>query len=207
MTFHGDLRAALLDNLGPDWLVFMPKWAVMRKGPWTDGKPKAIMLHHSAAAATASTNPSAPGNQKGANANVIGYIQNHPLGCPAANFSLDRDGTVYVHSAYRIYHAGLGSFRGKAPWSALGIADDMANQATFGVEIIDKGLSRTSITEAQKDSLVHLMRACRDTSGWPNIGLLRRPQHRDWTSRKVDLKVSNDEVAAWILKYGFTTIP
>ena len=203
MTYAADLRSALLDNLGSSWLEFMPGWTTSYHGQWVGGKPKAIVLHHSAAAATASTNPKAPGNQHGANMNVINYIQNHPLGCPAANFSLDRDGTVYVHAALQIYHAGEGSFRGKAPWNTLGIPDDSANHYTLGVEIIDKGLSKTSITEAQKDSLVHLMRACRDASGWANIGLIRRPQHRNWTNRKVDLKVSNDEVAEWILKYGF----
>ena len=202
MTYAQDLKAALLDNLGRDWLSFFPKWDVPRKGPWACGVPKAIVLHHSAAAATASVNPKAPGNQKGANANVINYIQNHPLGVPAANFSLDRDGTVYVHTGWQTFHAGEGSFRGKAPWNGLGVPDDQANHYLLGVEIIDKGLGKT-ITEAQKDSLVHLMRACRDASGWANIGLIRRPQHRNWTTRKIDLRYTNDEVAEWIMTYGF----
>jgi hypothetical protein len=87
MTYPSDLKAALLDHLGRDWLVFMPNWTKSYHGQWASGKPKAILVHHSAAAATTSVNPKAPGNQKGANANVINYIQNHPLGCPAANFS------------------------------------------------------------------------------------------------------------------------
>jgi hypothetical protein len=73
----------------------------------------------------------------------------------------------------------------------------------LGVEVIDKGLSQ-SWTEAQKDSLVHLMRACRDASGWSNIGLLRRPRHKDWTDRKpLDPRYTNEEIGEMILKYGF----
>jgi hypothetical protein len=203
MTYPSDLKAALLDHLGRDWLVFMPNWTKSYHGQWASGKPKAILVHHSAAAATTSVNPKAPGNQKGANANVINYIQNHPLGCPAANFSLDRDGTVYVHAGLQIYHAGVGTFRGKKPWNSLGIPDNQGNSYMLGVEVIDKGLSQ-SWTEAQKDSLVHLMRACRDASGWSNIGLLRRPRHKDWTDRKpLDPRYTNEEIGEMILKYGF----
>lgn len=204
MAYHDRLKAGLLDQLGKGWLVFMPGWDRQRRCPWR-GKgavPSALVLHHTAAAATSSTNPAAAGNAKGANRNVITYIQTH-YEVPAASFTLDRDGTVYVHAAYPIWHAGMGSFRGKAPWSALGIPDDQGNDFMLGVEIMSKGLAQ-DFTVAQKDSLVFLLRACRDASGWDSIGLLRRPQHKDWTNRKIDIKYSNDDVADWIRQYGFT---
>jgi len=195
MTYAQALKSALLDQLGPTWLTFMPKWDVQRRVPWQGkgGKPSALMLHHTAAC---------KGNATGANKSIIDYIQTH-YEVPAANCTLDRDGRVYVHSAYPIWHAGLGTFRGKAPWSALGIAADTANDHVAGVEIMSKGLTR-DFTVAQQDSLVFLLRAFRDASGWDNVGLLRRPQHKDWTTRKIDLKYGNAEISAMILKYGFT---
>jgi hypothetical protein len=204
VAYHDDLRTALLDNLGRDWLVFLPRWNQIRNGTdWRGkGKPAALLLHHTAGAATDSTNPNHPGNQRGANAGQVAFIQNH-YRVPAANFTLDRDGTVYIHNAYPIWHAGLGTFRGKRPWSALGIPDNLGNNYMLGVEIVSKGLKQ-DFTEAQKDSLVHLLRACRDASGWESIGTLRRPRHKDWTSRKVDIKYGDADVAKWIAQYGFT---
>lgn len=188
MTYAKKLHAAALDNLGPDWLHFFPRWDVQRRCPWQGegGVPDALMLHHSAAVG--------PG--------VVPYIQSH-YEVPAANWSIERDGLVNCHSAYPIWHAGLGSFRGRAPWNQFKIPDNRANDYTMGVELIDLGAGKT-ITAAQKDSLVHLLRSIRDASGWVNIGLARRPQHRDWApNRKVDLRYSNAEVSEWIMRYGF----
>ncbi len=201
MTFAADLKAGLLDHLGPSWLTFLPRWDVQRRGAWPGGTPRALMLHHTAAAATASQNPNAPGNQKGANKNVIAFIQTH-YEVPAANFTLDRDGTVYVHSAYAVWHAGLGTFAGKAPWSQLRIPKDQGNDYMLGVEIMSKGLSR-DFTHAQEESLVFLLRACRQAAGWPNIGLLRRPQHKDWTTRKIDTRYTNPQITQMIDTHGF----
>jgi len=204
MTFDAALKAALLDQVGKDWIVFMPQWNVRRRVPWAGPGhvPDAMVIHHTAAAATDSTNPKAAGNQKGANQGVINFIQTHYT-VPAANCTLDRDGTVYIHSAYPIWHAGLGSFKGVKPWNALGIPDDMGNDYMAGVEVMSKGLKR-DWTVAQQDTLVFLLRAWRDAAGWSNIGLLRRPQHKDWApARKIDTKYSNDEIGAMILKYGF----
>jgi hypothetical protein len=204
MTYAQKLRAALHDQLGKDWLVFMPRWDVQRRCAWQGkgGVPAALMLHHTAAAATDSVNPRAAGNQKGANRNVITYIQTH-YEVPAASFTLDRDGTVYVHSALPVWHAGLGTFQGKPPWNQLGIRADTANDHLLGVEIMSKGLKK-DFTVAQQDSLVFLLRACRDASGWDNVGLLRRPQHKSWTTRKIDTRYSDAEIGAMITKYGFT---
>lgn len=203
MTFHARLKAAMLDQLGADWVIFMPKWDVQRRCPWQGPGhvPDALQLHHTAAAATDSTNPRNPGNLKGANAGVIEYIQ-HKFEVPAANNTLDRDGRVYLHSAYPVWHAGIGSFHGKPPWSKLGIPDNQGNDFMAGVEVMSKGLKR-DWTAAQQDSLVFLLRAWRDAAGWDDIGLLRRPRHRDWTTRKIDTKYTNDEIGQMILKYGF----
>ena len=205
MTYATALKAALYDHLGKDWLSFYPRWDANWMGSWQGPgrKPVAIVLHHTAGAATSSTNPKAPGNQKGANQGQVDYIARH-FSAPASNFVLDRDGTVYVIASQPCWHSGVGKFTDK-PWTDLRVPANEGNTWMLGVEIVDKGLAKT-FTEAQKDSLVHLMRACRDASGWQNIGLLRRPQHRNWTTRKIDLRYSNDEVGQWILKYGFTTV-
>jgi hypothetical protein len=102
------LKKALDKNL-PDRVVYMKGWGVKQRGSWAGSPalPVALLLHHTAAAATESTSPTAKGNQKGANNGIINYIQNH-FKVPAANFTLDRDGTVYVHSAYPVWHAGYG---------------------------------------------------------------------------------------------------
>jgi N-acetyl-anhydromuramyl-L-alanine amidase AmpD len=197
MTFADDLRAALKERFGAGWVNYMPRWSVARSTGWRGGgKPKAIVLHHTAAAATSSVNPAHSGNQKGANQNVINYIQTHYT-VPAANFTLDRDGSVYVHCAYPIWHAGLGSFVGKPPWSTLGIPNNLGNNYMLGVEIMSKGLIK-DFTEAQKDSLYYLMQACRDASGWRNMSPLYRPRHRDWTSRKIDPVYTNTEIGSWL---------
>lgn len=201
MTYADDLRTALGERFHSSWLTFMPRWSVVRSTAWRgNGKPVALVLHHTAAAATSSTNPSAPGNQTGANAGVINFIQNH-YEVPAANFTLDRDGHIYIHCAYPIWHAGIGSFRGKAPWNSLGIPDNLGNNYMLGVEIMSKGTSK-DFTAAQKDSLKYLLLACADASGWEYPrgakSLLRRPRHKDWTTRKVDILYSQDEIATWL---------
>jgi len=157
------------------------------------------VLHHTAAAATNSVNPAAKGNLKGANDGVINFIQTH-YDVPAANFTLDRDGTVYVHCAYPIWHAGLGSFKGKKPWNSLGIPDNLGNNYMLGVEIMSKGLSK-DFTLAQKKGVAALLRACREPSGWSNSAILRRPRHKDWTTRKIDIVYTQAEVTDWISTY------
>ena len=198
--FHSDLMRALETRVGPDWTEYKPGWAQIHTTEWRGPKkvPQALVLHHTAAAATDSTSAAHKGNQKGANDGVISFIQSHyPV--PAANFTLDRDGTIYVHAAYPIWHAGLGSFRGVGPWNTLGIPDNLGNNYMLGVEIMSKGLKK-DFTAAQWDSLKYLLLACKDACGWPHIDLLRRPQHRDWApTRKVDIKYTNEEVRAELL--------
>lgn len=198
MTYAARLQKALGKEL-PGKVVYFKDWRKVRRVRWRGKKsrPDGLMLHHTAAAATESTDPRAKGNQKGANNGVINYIQNH-YKVPAANFTLDRDGTVYVHSAYPVWHAGLGSFRGKEPWSRLGIPDDAANDYVLGVEIMSKGQKR-DFTTAQKESLGALIRACAAASDtWLPVWLIGRPQHKDWTTRKIDTRYTNEEVKRWI---------
>lgn len=201
MTYNRRLRKALIKRLGAKKVVFMKGWRKNYTGPWL-GKnrlPVALVLHHTAGAATDSTNPKAPGNQKGANAGIVNFIQNH-YRVPAANFTLDRDGTVYVHAAQPIWHAGLGTFAGKKPWNTLGIPQDMGNRYMLGVEIMSKGVKK-DFTAAQKQNLVDLILACQEACKWQATATRRLPRHRDWTTRKNDIVYSNAEVQKWIKTY------
>lgn len=200
MAYSDRLRAALTKNL-PNRVTYLKDWGKNYTGAWKGPNkvPVALLLHHTAAAATQSTDPRAKGNQKGANNGVINYIENH-FKVPAANFTLDRDGTIYVHAAYPIWHAGLGSFRGKAPWDSLGIPDNDGNRWMLGVEIMSKG-QKKDFTAAQKQSLALLIKACAESTGqvdWMPLWLKNRPRHKDWTTRKIDILYSNDEVKKWI---------
>lgn len=201
MTFASRFKNALVAELG-DKVVFQKKWSVKRRGPWRPENrlPVALLLHHTAAAATESTDPRNKGNQKGANDNVIRYIQTH-YEVPAANFTLDRDGSVYVHSIYPVWHAGKGSFKNKKPWSTFAIPDDMGNDWMLGVEIMSKGLKK-DFTKAQKQSLKALQEACGVACRWPEgkrKATVRHPRHRDWTTRKIDILYSQDEVNEWMV--------
>ena len=198
MTYADRLQKELKKEL-PGKVVYFNEWRKIRRVRWKAAKsrPAALMLHHTAAAATESTDPRAKGNQKGANNGVINFIQTH-YQVPAANFTLDRDGTVYVHSAYPVWHAGVGSFRGKEPWSRLGIPDNAANDYLLGVEIMSKG-KKKDFTAAQKASLAALIKACAQASDtWLPLWLLGRPRHKDWTERKIDILYTNEEVKRWI---------
>ena len=204
MAYSDVLRQKLTARLGARRLTFMKDWQKNYTGAWKpNGKPVGILLHHTAGAATESTSPQNPGNQKGANNGVINYIQNH-FRVPAANFTLDRDGTIYVHAAYPVWHAGLGSFAGKDPWSTLGIPKDEGNRYLLGVEIMSKG-QKKDFTAAQKQSLALLIQACSETvspDNWKPLWLKNRPRHKDWTDRKIDILYSNDEVKSWVESWG-----
>ena len=199
MAFHDDLKAAL-DASGLR-VTYMDGWTKKnwyRDGWAGSGKPVALILHHTAGAATSSTDPKNAGNQHGANDDQIRYVNRHPqYNMPCSAFTLDRDGCVYVNAAYPCYHAGDGSFRG-TQWSSLGVPDGSANSYCLGVECVDKGQDLT-FTQAMKDSLGLLAKACAKASGWKNTSTLYLPRHKDWApTRKVDIKYSNDAVQGWI---------
>ena len=200
MAFHSSLKKSLNSAL-PGKVVYLKGWSKKQRVNWagTPALPVALLLHHTAAAATDSTNPNAKGNQKGANNGVINYIQNH-FKVPAANFTLDRDGTVYVHSAYPVWHAGVGSFKNKDPWRVLGIPNDMGNDYMLGVEIMSKGLKR-DFTRAQIASLRGLQEACGQAAKWPELkrtSTVRHPRHKDWTKRKIDILYEESEINKWM---------
>jgi hypothetical protein len=199
MKYAQELQTALRARLGGQ-VVFMPEWDKQRRVGWRpNGEPVALMVHHTAGAATESTDPKHPGNQRGANRGVINFVQNH-YEVPAANFTLDRDGTVYVHSAYPIWHAGKGSFKGVKPYQALGIPDDMGNDFMLGVEVVSKG-RRRDFTAAQKRSLGKLANACKDASGWSGFKM-RLPNHKTWApARKVDSRYTLATLKRWALLY------
>jgi hypothetical protein len=162
------------------------------------GRPVALILHHTAGAATSSTNPNHAGNQHGANDGQIKYVNRHPsYNMPCSAFTLDRDGCIYVNAALPCYHAGEGSFRG-TEWSSLGVPDDSANSYCLGVECVDKGQEKT-FTDAMKESLRWLAEACAEASGWKDTSTLYLPRHKDWApTRKVDIKYSNSDVQKWM---------
>jgi hypothetical protein len=193
MTWDDKLREALDRRVGR--VRYFKGWAAKRRGPWKPkGLPVALLVHHTAAAATSSVRPDHPGNQLGANAGVIAYVQNH-YDVPAANFTVDRDGTLYVHSAYPVCHAGRGSFRRQPPYQGLQIPDDMGNDYMLGVEVVSKGAAK-DFTAAQRETLAQLAWACREAASWPGFRM-RLPNHRTWApTRKVDSRYTTDELRA-----------
>ena len=204
MAFADDLKAALDARL-PGQVHYMDGWKKeWYRSSWAGkgGRPLALILHHTAGAATSSTNPDNPGNQHGANDGQVKYVNRHPsYGMPCSAFTLDRDGCVYVNAALPCYHAGEGSFRG-TQWGQHGIPDDSANSYVMGVECIDKGQD-TTFTTAMKKSLAALALALADACNWANTETLYLPRHKDWApDRKVDIKYSNDAVQGWMDDYG-----
>ena len=199
MSYAKKLERALRDRLG-DKVVFLDGWSEVKRKPWPrTGVPVALMAHHTAGAATDSTNPRHPGNQKGANMGVVRFVHN-AAGIPKSNFTLDRDGTVYVHNAWPVHHAGLGSFKGVKQFAGLMIPDDMGNDYMLGCEFVSKGLKR-DFTKAQKDSWGLLANACRDASGWRGF-YMRLPNHKTWApSRKIDTRYTLLALRRWALKY------
>lgn len=200
MAFRDRLKRALNDQL-PGQVVYIKGWRKIRRVRWQGPghRPVALMLHHTAGASTESQAPNAKGNQKGANAGVIRFVQSH-YKVPAANFTLDRDGTVYVHSAYPVWHAGLGSFSGKKPWSILGVGKNCGNDFMMGVEVVDKGRRKT-FTKAQTEALAKLQEAVGQAAKWPKAkrrAKVRRPRHTDWTDRKIDILYNHKEIDDWM---------
>jgi len=199
MAWAKALEVALRQRLG-DKVVFIDDWDKVRRKPWPrKGVPVALMVHHTAGAATSSRKPNHPGNRKGANMGVVRFVQN-PSGIPRSNMTLDRDGTVYVHSAWPVHHAGLGSFKGVKPFDKLRVSDNLGNDYMLGVEVVSKGLKR-DFTQAQKVSLGKLANACKDATGWK--GFFRRlPNHKTWApNRKIDSRYTLLALRRWARRY------
>lgn len=199
MRFHERLEREL-DRRLPGKVVFIPGWDRVRRVPWPrKGVPVALMAHHTAGASTSSRNPEHPGNQKGANDGIINFVQKH-YKVPAANFTLDRDGTVYVHSSYPVWHAGKGSFNDVKRFNRLRIPRDKGNDYMLGVEVVSKG-RRRDFTKAQKESFGKLANACRNAAGWKGLWM-RLPNHRTWAPRrKVDTRYTLRALRRWAARY------
>lgn len=201
MAFADDLKKALDRHIPAKQLHYLDGWKrEWYRASWkgAGGRPVALILHHTAGAAGSSTNPSAASNQHGANDGQVRYVNRHPsYGMPCSQFTLDRDGCLYVNAALPCYHAGKGSFSG-TQWSSLGVPRDQANDYCMGVEIISKG-QEPDYTPAMKDTLARLALACAEAAKWPNTGTKYLPRHKDWApDRKVDIKYSNATVQGWI---------
>jgi N-acetyl-anhydromuramyl-L-alanine amidase AmpD len=201
MTYADSLQAALNRYLGKR-VHYMSGWRNDFTGPWKGPKsrPVGLVLHHTAGAKTESIDPTAAGNQHGANNAVIMYVARH-FKVPASNFCLDRDGCLFVMAAGPVWHAGLGAFT-KTPWTGLGVPRNQGNRYLLGVEVVDRGLHR-SFTKAQRESLARLAQACAKASGWEGTSTKRLPRHRDYAGlRKIDIRYDNSEVQAWIRDFG-----
>jgi len=204
VTYATDMRAALIDRLGKNGVVFLEKWNRETRGiGWKGegGVPVALMCHHTAGAATDSTNPKHPGNQKGANAGQVTYVNTH-WSSPASNFVLDRDGTVYVTTLFPCWHSGVGSFKGVKGFDSLGVPDNQFHDYGLGVEIVSKGLKK-DFTLAQKRALGRLANAAKDASGWPGT-VKRLPNHRTWAgNRKSDTLYPEATLRLWAITQEF----
>jgi N-acetyl-anhydromuramyl-L-alanine amidase AmpD len=143
------------------------------------------IMHHTAGAATESTNPTNKGNRKGANAGVVTYCVAKHNSVPYCNAVVDRDGTIYILAAGPVWHAGVGSFKGTR-WVLWRIPDNSANGYTFGVEVVSKG-RKPDFTAKQIESIDLLNCAVKKASKW--IGFKYRiANHKDWTTRKIDTR-------------------
>ena len=161
---------------------YVPGWASSRIDPY-DGRSDfdGIMLHH-----TAGTN----------SLRYICYTNPYnPV--RAAHFLVDRDGTVNVCSGVGAYHAGrCGPWRFPKRGRDVFIPRDRGNLRMYGIEIESLGTSRGidgSLTGMTVEQVVEtailcaaLLNAMR--RGWRSWPVSRVIRHRDWTSRKIDVK-------------------
>lgn len=197
MTFHSELRRALIAEFGKDNVRFMPGWDRKQRGiDWKrGGKPLALMAHHTAGAATDSTDPKHKGNQKAADEPQAKYVQWHyPV--PAANFTLGRSGHLWVHAAYPCWHSGGGTFKGKPPYDSLRVPDNVAADYLMGVECVSKGLKQ-DFTDKQKAGFGKLARAVQQAAGWKGF-TKRLPNHKTWAgNRKIDTRYPEATLIKW----------
>ena len=201
------IRKMLEDGLG-DKVVFNKRWnQTFKPSQWAKGKPFGLITHHTAGAATSSTDPKAKGNQKGDNAGQIKFVENHPdFGSPASQFTLDRDGTVYVNCLGPTYHAGKSdpsNWKGSKWQKDSGCGTDAGNSYYMGVETVDKGQKKT-FTDAQKESMGKLISVLADIFDWKNLELAHL-NHKTYAGpRKVDTKYTDEQIHGWVEKYGGT---
>jgi len=161
---------------------YVPGWDSSRIDPY-DGRSdfEGVMLHH-----TAGTNS-------------LRYIcyTNPYKPVRAAHFLVERDGTVRVCSGVGAYHAGKGG-----PWrfpkrgKDVTIYRNRGNSRLYGIEIESLGTSRRidgspegmTVEQVVETAILSaaLLNAMR--RGWRSWPVSRVIRHRDWTSRKIDVK-------------------
>jgi len=161
---------------------YVPNWDSSRIDPY-DGRSdfEGVMLHH-----TAGTNS-------------LRYIcyTNPYKPVRAAHFLVERDGTVRVCSGVGAYHAGKGG-----PWrfpkrgKDVTIYRNRGNSRLYGIEIESLGTSRRidgspegmTVEQVVETAILSaaLLNAMR--RGWRSWPVSRVIRHRDWTSRKIDVK-------------------
>ena len=143
---------------------------------------KGVLLHH-----TAGTNS-------------LNYIVNTNPFAPvrACHFLVQRDGTVQVVSGVGAYHAGKG---GAFKFNRfVTIPKDQGNRYLYGIEIesmgrtatIGNGTGAINIEQVVSTALLTaaLLNAMRPT--WKSLPVSRVIRHRDWTTRKPDVKQDLD---------------
>jgi N-acetyl-anhydromuramyl-L-alanine amidase AmpD len=135
-----------------------------------------------------------------AGTNSLNWIVNSNPYAPvrACHFLVDRDGTVNVVSGVGAYHAGKGG-----PWKFPNgpiIPRDQGNQHLYGIEIESLGTSpkidgsTKGMTLEQVISTATLTAALLNAArrGPLSLPVSRVIRHRDWTSRKVDVRQDLD---------------
>ena len=161
---------------------YVPDWDSARIDPY-GGRSDfvGVVLHHTAGVDSLRyicyTNPYAP--------------------VRAAHFLVQRDGTVRVCSGVGAYHAGKGG-----PWrfpkkgADVIVPRDQGNSHLYGIEIESLGTSRKidgskeGMTVEQVVSTALLSAALLNAMrrGWRSWPVSRVIRHRDWTTRKIDVK-------------------
>ena len=135
-----------------------------------------------------------------AGTNSLNWVVNSNPYAPvrACHFLVDKDGTVNVVSGVGAYHAGKGG-----PWrfpNGPTIPRDLGNRHLYGIEIeslgssskIDGSLEGMSLEQVISTAILSaaLLNAMR--RGWRSLTVSRVIRHRDWTSRKPDVKQDLD---------------
>ena len=135
-----------------------------------------------------------------AGTNSLNWVVNSNPYAPvrACHFLVDKDGTVNVVSGVGAYHAGKGG-----PWrfpNGPTIPRDQGNRHLYGIEIeslgssskIDGSLEGMSLEQVISTAILSaaLLNAMR--CGWRSLTVSRVIRHRDWTSRKPDVKQDLD---------------
>jgi len=132
-----------------------------------------VMLHHTAIPASAD-------RRGGTSLNFIKNDAGQWAPVRRANLLIDREGVVWIMSAFVAYHAGAGG-----PY--LDVPADMMNLRSVGIEVESPGLTR-DFTRAQKRAVTRVSAAFLSEMDSPLNHVLN---HRTWRRSKVDTLYSD----------------